>query len=59
MPGLDPGIQVLRRPVDGRVKPGHDKGGIEPSDFSHQEVAMTEEEDVDRYLETDGLDSDR
>jgi hypothetical protein len=29
MPGLDPGIHVLRYPkkgVDGRVKPGHDEG---------------------------------
>jgi len=25
MPGLDPGIDPLKRSMDGRVKPGHDE----------------------------------
>jgi hypothetical protein len=32
MPGLDPGIQVFRRFLDGRVKPGHDIGWFEVSE---------------------------
>jgi hypothetical protein len=26
-PGLDPGVHLLRRVMDGRVKPGHDLVG--------------------------------
>jgi hypothetical protein len=32
MPGLDPGIQVFRRFLDGRVMPGRDIGGFDASE---------------------------
>jgi hypothetical protein len=33
MPGLDPGIHLLPKKMDCRVKPGNDKGEALPSEY--------------------------